>query len=313
MSGASTSVALDGRAILAANSALRFMAVTARHFGARAPLRQVELLLLIATREPVDRRTLTEAGSGRSKAALDDLHRLCATDRDGKPGLGFILTRPKPGDYRSVQYVLTARGRRAVSQITAAIEALDHGGCGTAPRIDDRSDEVLSYDSVVSEGLAPVQAASDQSPGLAAPESVAPAESPLIPRIARSLRPQRRITDPERTSNLPRFKYKGTPVRAVQSEGVAWFVAGDVCKCLDRDTSAGTAKALRYIEPADRCVLVHTAVPAGFLGARCYEVSVVSSAGLLKLIGRTRGGQARAFEQWVRHRILPRLPANLRP
>jgi hypothetical protein len=295
--------------MIAAESACMFIAVMAKSLGPRASLRQAEMLLMVAMREPVDRRAIGETRVGSGKALFEDLHRLCAVDRDGERGLDLIAPQPKPRDYRSVQYVLTARGRRAARQIATAAEALLDASCVEVAQMEaDQNDLLRGRPVEIKE--APVKVTSVR-PSYVETDDPGEAIKPLPrTRAQTSPRPWRRIADAGRTSRLPNFKYKGNPIRAVQSEGMVWFIAGDICKCLGRDTSAGAAKALRYIRPDDRCVLVHTALPAGFLGERRYEASGVSLSGFLMLIQRTKGTASKAFEEWVRERVIPQLPVD---
>lgn len=298
----------DDRAMIAANSALKVITAAAQRLP-RASVRQVEMFLTIATREPVDRRTLQQA-FGNRKAVLDDLLQLDATSRDGKPGLGLILSRPKPRDSRRVQYALTPRGRRVARQITTAIEALEDAGGNEVAQVVSHENGLSTSGPVGYAEDAPVAVAPAPYLTVEIDEPEAPIEPPPPPRRPQVNPPQRRMVDRGLTRSLPKFRYKGTSIRAVQIDGVPWFVALDVCQCLGRDTSAGAAKALRYIAPDDRCVLVHTGLPPGFLGYRCYEASGISLSGFLKLIRRTKGPSARAFEQWVHDRVIPRLPGE---
>ena len=85
-------------------------------------------------------------------------------------------------------------------------------------------------------------------------------------------------------------------IRVSTVEGEPWFVAKDVCDAL------GTSKyrdAVSRLDDDERgSVLVDT------LGG-AQETSTVSEPGLYKLIMRSRKPEAKAFQRWVTHEVLP--------
>lgn len=84
-------------------------------------------------------------------------------------------------------------------------------------------------------------------------------------------------------------------VRVVMQGGEPWFVAKDVCECLELDLASG-ARGLDDDEKA-----LHTMQTPG--GKQ--EMSIISEAGLYSLILRSRKPEAKAFKRWVTHDILP--------
>lgn len=84
-------------------------------------------------------------------------------------------------------------------------------------------------------------------------------------------------------------------VRVVMQDGEPWFVAKDVCDCLELDLASG-ARGLDDDEKG-----LHTMQTPG--GAQ--EMSIISEAGLYSLILRSRKPEAKAFKRWVTHDILP--------
>lgn len=84
-------------------------------------------------------------------------------------------------------------------------------------------------------------------------------------------------------------------VRVVDVNGEPWFVAKDVCDCLELDLASG-ARGLDDDEKG-----LHTMQTPG--GAQ--EMSIISEAGLYSLILRSRKPEAKAFKRWVTHDILP--------
>ena len=85
-------------------------------------------------------------------------------------------------------------------------------------------------------------------------------------------------------------------VRVSTQDGEPWFVAKDVCDAL------GIAKyrdAVSRLDPDERgSVLVDT------LGG-AQEASAVSEPGFYKLVMRSRKPEAKAFQRWVTHEVLP--------
>lgn len=84
-------------------------------------------------------------------------------------------------------------------------------------------------------------------------------------------------------------------VRVVDVDGEPWFVAKDVCDCLELDLASG-ARGLDDDEKG-----LHTMQTPG--GAQ--EMSIISEAGLYSLILRSRKPEAKEFKRWVTHDILP--------
>lgn len=84
-------------------------------------------------------------------------------------------------------------------------------------------------------------------------------------------------------------------IRVIMQGGEPWFVAKDVCDCLELDLASG-ARGLDDDEKG-----LHTMQTPG--GAQ--EMSIISEAGLYSLILRSRKHEAKAFKRWVTHDILP--------
>ena len=85
-------------------------------------------------------------------------------------------------------------------------------------------------------------------------------------------------------------------VRVVDVNCEPWFVAKDVCECLELGNPRTSVALLDDDEKG-----VHTMDTPG--GAQ--EMSIISEAGLYSLILRSRKPEAKAFKRWVTHDILP--------
>jgi len=84
-------------------------------------------------------------------------------------------------------------------------------------------------------------------------------------------------------------------VRAVDRGGQPWFVAKDVCYCLDIRTN-DAANSLDEDEKGYESI-----VSLG--GAQ--QSLIISEPGLYSLILRSRKPEARAFKRWITHEVIP--------
>lgn len=85
-------------------------------------------------------------------------------------------------------------------------------------------------------------------------------------------------------------------VRVVEREGDPWFVAKDVCECLELTDVSKTISLLDDDEKGTNSIRT----PGGE-----QQMLVVSEPGLYSLILRSRKPEAKAFKRWVTHDILP--------
>lgn len=92
------------------------------------------------------------------------------------------------------------------------------------------------------------------------------------------------------------FENAGISLRVVMRDGEPWFVAADVCRAL---AIGNVADAVGRLDDDEKGVdSVDT--PGGKQRA-----SVVSESGLYSLILGSRKPEARAFQRWVTHDVLP--------
>lgn len=85
-------------------------------------------------------------------------------------------------------------------------------------------------------------------------------------------------------------------VRVVMKDGEPWFVAKDVCECLEL---TNTSQTLSYLDDDEKGITTND-TPGG-----AQEMSIVSEAGLYSLILRSRKPEAKAFKRWITHEVLP--------
>ena len=110
-------------------------------------------------------------------------------------------------------------------------------------------------------------------------------------------------------------------VRVVECEGEPWFVAKDVCECLELTDVSKTISLLdddekSSIDPniitadvgfdammKDAHTPMRSVIPEAGRGGR--PLSLVSEPGLYSLILRSRKPEAKAFKRWIIHEVVP--------
>lgn len=120
-------------------------------------------------------------------------------------------------------------------------------------------------------------------------------------------RPKRQLS-----GEIAPFMFKDQPLHAQMQNGEPWFVAMDACKVLEiKNTSDAVRGRMR--------VQKHTGTPywSGGLDADEWgigsadtpsgkqEVLLVNEFGLYALIAKSRTKNAKEFQRWVRHEVLP--------
>lgn len=102
-------------------------------------------------------------------------------------------------------------------------------------------------------------------------------------------------------TNLSTFNYLSNTVRVVEIDGQPWFVAADVCRTLELDLTYGTSTHLKKLDTDEK-----RPVPRDIIsGKGMNQATLVSEPGLYKLIGRSTKPEAKAFDRWARHEVLP--------
>ena len=99
-------------------------------------------------------------------------------------------------------------------------------------------------------------------------------------------------------NDLMKFEFEGKGVRTVLKDGEPWFVAKDVCEILDLTQTAGVLR--RIPEKQKGVQQMHT------LGG-IQNLSIISEAGLYRLVLRSDKPQAEPFIDWVTAEVLPQI------
>ena len=101
------------------------------------------------------------------------------------------------------------------------------------------------------------------------------------------------------STSLTPFTYHNQPVRTMQhADGSTWWVAADVCEVLGQPNVSQVCARLDNDEKG-----IHN---LDTLGGR-QEILIVSEPGLYKLILRSRKQEAKVFQRWVTHEVLPQI------
>lgn len=96
--------------------------------------------------------------------------------------------------------------------------------------------------------------------------------------------------------NLEVFNYRDSRVRVVSQDGIAWFVAKDVCDILEITNYRNAVSRLK-----DTMKGVHTVDTPG--GKQ--DMVTVNEAGLYKLVFTSRKEEAEHFTDWIALEVLP--------
>lgn len=99
-------------------------------------------------------------------------------------------------------------------------------------------------------------------------------------------------------NEIQKFDFKGAPLRTLADKaGEPWFVAKDVCDILGTDT-----RDLHKILESDEITNVdsiHIAQNGG------KAPLIISEPGLYRLVMKSRKPEAKEFQRWVTHEVLP--------
>lgn len=100
-------------------------------------------------------------------------------------------------------------------------------------------------------------------------------------------------------NEIQQFDFKGDQVRILgDKKGEPWFVAKDVCDILELNN---VTEALRPLDDDEKSNFRNSEVAQN--GGRA--PIIISEPGLYKLIMRSRKPEAKEFQRWVTHEVLP--------
>lgn len=107
---------------------------------------------------------------------------------------------------------------------------------------------------------------------------------------------QNTMLDSTVSNSLQLFENTYWKVRVVMRDGEPWFVAKDVCECLEL---GNPSQAIARLEDDERWLISNEALRTNG------ETAVVSEPGLYSLVLGSRKPEAKAFKRWVTHEVLP--------
>lgn len=98
-------------------------------------------------------------------------------------------------------------------------------------------------------------------------------------------------------NEMQRFDFKGAALRTLTDEnGEPWFVAKDVCDILALSNATVALQSLDDDELAKFN-----------LGGQHGEANIISEPGLYRLVMKSRKPEAKEFQRWVTHEVLPQI------
>ena len=108
-----------------------------------------------------------------------------------------------------------------------------------------------------------------------------------------------RVSQGTASSPLLPLQYQGRQVRVITDEqGAPWFVAADVCSCLEL---SNPSDALSRLDDDEKTLISNEGARLGIPPSQ----NLVNEPGLYSLILGSRKPEARAFKRWVTHEVLP--------
>ena len=98
-------------------------------------------------------------------------------------------------------------------------------------------------------------------------------------------------------TEIQQFDFKGTALRTLIDEaGEPWFVAKDVCDIL---ALSNATVALQSLDDDE--------LTKFNLGGQHGEANIISEPGLYRLVMKSRKPEAKEFQRWVTHEVLPQI------
>lgn len=115
------------------------------------------------------------------------------------------------------------------------------------------------------------------------------------------------------TNVIPMFAFNDQQLRGIKIDGEPWFIAADACRILGFQFGNGKGSTARYLATLDtderqtvsrRSRSIFSPL---FEGGKAQSMILISRPGLLKLIQRSSKPEAKAFDRYVRHEVLPQI------
>lgn len=107
---------------------------------------------------------------------------------------------------------------------------------------------------------------------------------------------QNTMLDSTISNSLQLFENTDWKTRVIMMDGEPWFVAKDVCECLDL---GNPSQAVARLEDDERCLISNESLRVNG------DTVVVSEPGLYSLVLGSRKPEAKQFKRWVTHEVIP--------
>jgi prophage antirepressor-like protein len=116
-------------------------------------------------------------------------------------------------------------------------------------------------------------------------------------------------TDEKQEVGFQTFVFEGSAnIRVFLDEnGDPWFVASDVCRCLNLNTSEALhgRKDRNYEDGIDKRCIDNVDIPHSQSSNKTMKALVVSESGFYQLVFKSRKKEAMVFKKWVTAEVLP--------
>ncbi len=99
------------------------------------------------------------------------------------------------------------------------------------------------------------------------------------------------------------FSFEQQKVRVIEKDGEPWFVAADVCAVLG---IVNSRDAIKVLDDDEKMTVDNSDGHSGKRGGAQF-LNAINEPGLYKLIMRSSKPEAKAFQRWVTHDVLPQI------
>ncbi|MDE2563787.1 MAG: hypothetical protein KGL48_16220 [Sphingomonadales bacterium] len=107
------------------------------------------------------------------------------------------------------------------------------------------------------------------------------------------------------TNVFPLFAFNDQQLRGIKIDGEAWFAAPDACRILGMADM--THVHVGKLDADEKMMATRAKHPKLFFGSFASKMTLISRPGLFKLIQRSNKPEAKAFDRWVNHEVLPQI------
>jgi anti-repressor protein len=103
-------------------------------------------------------------------------------------------------------------------------------------------------------------------------------------------------------SNVTPFEFEGQNIRIIDRDGEPWWALVDVCRGTGHSNPSMAAKIL---DDDEKYTLSLAEGVEKVAGTGVQQLMIISEPGLYKLLARSDKPEAKRFDRWNRHEVLP--------